>query len=60
MNYESLNCCLVKIEIQFMKIYTFLKLSSLSLFLCGVSFIFKSAMIVYYMTEDLTGGMSFK
>jgi len=55
MNYESLNCCcLVKIEIQFMKIYFFKKISSLPLFLCGVCFVFKFAMIVYYTgAEDL-------
>jgi len=45
---------LVKIEIQVMKIYFFKKLSSLSLFLCGVCFIFKLA------TDDLTGGVSLK
>jgi len=35
MNYERLNCCcFVEIEIQFMKIYIFWKLSSLPFFLC--------------------------
>jgi len=41
MNYESLNCCsLVEIKIQFMKIY-FFKTLQLTLFLCGVCFVFK-------------------
>jgi len=40
MNYERLNCCcFVEIEIQFMKIYIFLKLS-LPFFLCVVCLIF--------------------
>ena len=49
MNYERLNCCFVEIEIQFMKIYIFWKLSSLSFFLCVVCFIFTTAMIVYIL-----------
>jgi len=59
MNYESLICCsLVEIEIQFMKIY-FLKLSSLPLFFCGVCFVLKFEMIVYYTwVKDLTGDVT--
>jgi len=40
MNYERLKfCCLVEIEIEFVKIYIFLKLSSLPLFFSGGFFL---------------------
>jgi len=42
----------VEIEIQFMKIYIFLKLSSLPFFLCVVCFVFKTTMIVYITREQ--------
>jgi len=35
-----------------MKIYIFLKLSSLLFFLCVVCFVFKTAMIVYFTREQ--------
>jgi len=38
----------------------FVKLSNLPFFMCGVCFVFKSTMIVYYaLAGDLTGGVHF-